>query len=86
MAEDSKIRLKRLTLMAFDRYNNKESFTSQEVNAYLECLKESFGENEASGFLNLVLQTIKDHSNENLSNDFGLAVVTTIAEQANAKK
>ena len=59
MTEDSKVRLKRLTLMAIDRYENGEGFTNQEVEAYFGCLRTSFGETEASGFLNLVLHTIK---------------------------
>lgn len=66
--------------MAIDRYKNGEPFTNQEVEANLNCLRASFGETEASGFLNLVMQTIKE--NKKLVDNFGLAVVTAIGKQA----
>lgn len=85
MIEDNKIRLKRLTLMAVDRYRNNEPFTNEEVNAYFECLNTVFGANEASGFLNLVLDTIKEHGYKNLNNNFGMAITVAIGEQAQKK-
>jgi hypothetical protein len=86
MSEDNKTRLKRLTLTAVDRYRNNESFTNEEVNAYFECIGTVFGENEASGFLNLVLDTIKKHGYENLDNNFGMAVIVAIGEQGQKRE
>jgi hypothetical protein len=86
MAEDNKTRLKRLTLMAVDRYRNNEPFTNEEVTAYFECIGTVFGENEASGFLNRVLDTIKKHGYENLNNNFGMAVTVAIGEQAQMRE
>jgi hypothetical protein len=86
MTEDNKTRLKRLTLIAIDRYRNNEPFTNEEVNAYFECIGTVFGENEASGFLNHVLDTIKKHGYENLNNNFGMAVVIATGKQAQKKK
>ena len=80
MAED-KSSIKTLTLMAVDRYRNNEPFTNEEVNAYFEDIGTVFGEDEASGFLNLVLDTIKKHCYENLDNTFGVAVIVAIGEQ-----
>jgi hypothetical protein len=86
MTGNNRTRLKRLTLMAIDRYRNNEPFTNEEVNAYFECIGTVFGENEASGFLNLVLDTIKKHGYENLNNNFGMGVIVAIGEQAQKRK
>jgi len=81
MSEDNKERLKRLTLMARDRYNDNGSFTMEEVNAYFEAVTKAFGSSEASGLLNLVLDTIKEHGYIKLNNDFGRALVVAISER-----
>jgi hypothetical protein len=86
MSEQSKERLKRLSLMAIDRYNNGEGFTMEEVNAYFSAVSESFGESNASGVLNLILETIKRHGFNNLGNDFGRAMVVSIYEARYNKK
>jgi hypothetical protein len=76
----AKERLKRLTLMAVDRYRNNESFTIEEVQAYFDALSNAFGSFEASGFLNYVLNTIKRHGFDKLNKDFGRALVVAIGE------
>jgi len=73
-------RLKRLTLMAVDRYKNNESFTWEEVQAYFDAVGKAFGASEASGVLNFVLDTIKHHGFDKLNNDFGRALVVSIGE------
>jgi hypothetical protein len=85
LSEESKERLKRLTLMAIDRYNNNEAFTMEEVNAYFGAVKEAFGDSEASGVLNFVLDAIKRHGYENLDRNFGRAMVVAIGESKKAK-
>jgi hypothetical protein len=86
----AKERLKRLTLMALERYENNEAFTLEEVYAYFDALTKAFGPSEASGFLNLVVATIQRHGGarafNKFNNVFGRALVVTIVESARKKK
>ena len=82
VGESAKARLKRLTLIAMERYASGEPFTMEEVDAYFACVKAAFGEEEVSGFLNLVLNTIRMHGYKNLKSNFGMAVIVAIGERA----
>lgn len=84
-----KEKLRELTLLAIDRFEHGKSFTWNEANAYFRAIAETFGENEASGFLNLVLDTIHNNyagTETPVSVLVPLAVVETIATAVKKKR
>jgi len=82
----SQAELENMTLLAVDRHARGQPFTWEEVSMYFKFITDTFGETEASGFLNKVLDFIQKNyvkKNVDLANDlFRFAVVETIVESA----
>lgn len=72
-----KDQLRVLVFLAKERFNHNESFSDEEVMALFGGLQAVFGDDEASGFLNLVVKICQRYNGKIT---FNRAVVETIGK------